>query len=110
MAIDLEQVKADITEAAERMGMDFEDLAEMVPDVLEDCVAKTAGLKVAIDTGDFAQVKAIAHDLKGSTLNYGLVGPSVFAKSLEANFESPSMSDYEQFSALINELTELDLL
>ncbi|MDX2469797.1 MAG: Hpt domain-containing protein [SAR324 cluster bacterium] len=110
MAIDLEKVKAEITEAAERMGMDFEDLAEMVPDVLDDCKAKIAGLKTAIEAGDGAQVKAIAHDLKGSTLNYGIVEPSQYAKSLEANFESPDMADCEKFSSLIDELSELDLL
>ena len=109
MAIDIDKVKEGITEAAERMGMDYDDLVDMVPEVLEDCKEKAVELKAAIASGDSAAVKALAHDLKGSTANYGLDEASVFAKNLEANHESPDPADQEAFSAIIDEIIALDL-
>ena len=110
MAVELEQVKKDIGEAAERMGMDYEDLVEMVPEVLDDCLQKAEKLGAAIQSGDSAQVKAIAHDLKGSTANYGIMAPSALAKSLEANFESPNAAELEQFIVLIKDIISKDLV
>ena len=109
MGINIESIKSDITEAAERMGMDYEDLAEMIPEVLEDCQTKAASLKDAIAAGDAAQVKALAHDLKGSTANYGLKEASGFAKTLEENFENPNVADQASFATLIDEIIALDL-
>ena len=109
MALDLNQVKKEINDAAERMGMDYEDLADMVPEVLDDCLEKAAKLDTAISGGDADQVKAIAHDLKGSTANYGIMAPSALAKSLEANFESPNAAELAEFTSLIQEMKAFDL-
>ncbi len=109
MAINLDKLKDDIEEAAERMGMDYSDLAEMVPDVLSDCIAKIAKLKAAIAAKDAAQVKAIAHDLKGSTANYGILEPSAIAKTLELSAASPDAALAAKFEALILEIQTLDL-
>ena len=109
MAVDINKVRAGITEAAERMGMDYDDLADMVPEVLEDCKEKAAQLKTAIEGGDAAAVKAIAHDLKGSTSNYGIDEASVFAKSIEDNHANPNMADQEAFATIIDDIIDLDL-
>ncbi len=110
MALDFAQLKKEIANAAERMGMDYEDLAEMVPEVLEDCLIKAKKLEKAIQSNDSAQVKAIAHDLKGSTANYGIMAPSALAKSLEKNFESPNAAELKEFVSLIQEIQTKDLL
>jgi len=109
MGVEQGQLKGQITEAAERMGMDYEDLAEMIPEVLDDCLVKADKLIGEVDAGNAAQVKAIAHDLKGSCGNYGLVSPSALAKSLEMNHESPDKAELEQFIAEIKQIKAMSL-
>ncbi|OGH04261.1 MAG: hypothetical protein A2557_10700 [Candidatus Lambdaproteobacteria bacterium RIFOXYD2_FULL_56_26] len=74
----------DIASAAERMGLDGEDLLGMLDEVLDDCIGKVEKLAQAASSGDAVQTSAIAHDIKGSTLNYGITAPSVIAKEIEA--------------------------
>jgi len=83
MSLNKDVILAGINEAAQRMGLDFEDLIEMIDDVLEDCTSKIGSLRDAAGKGDATQVAAIAHDIKGSTINYGLVAPSEVAKDIE---------------------------
>jgi len=109
MAIEEGKLKSDITDAAERMGMEYGDLAEMIPEVLTDCLAKSVKLTAAIDGGDADQVKAIAHDLKGSCANYGLNSPSALAKSLEINHASPNKAELDQFISEIKQIQGLSL-
>lgn len=87
MELNLDQIKQDITEAAERMGLDYEDLAPMVPDVIQDCIPKAAELVQLVETrvAELDKIHAVAHDLKGVCANYGLVAESELAKHVEVN-------------------------
>ena len=102
-----ESVIASMQEAAERMGLDLEDLQEMINEVLEDCSGKVQTLKTAISGQDHASVKAIAHDIKGSTANYGLTTASAIALQIEKNNETATVEmvdsliqQFEAFSKL----------
>ena len=83
-----ESVIESMQKAAERMGLDLEDLQEMIIEVLEDCSAKALLLREAIASGDLASIKSIAHDIKGSCANYGLQTASDLALYIEKNNES----------------------
>lgn len=104
-----ESVIASMQEAADRMGLDLEDLQEMIEDVLEDCSNKSVLLKEAITSKDAAIVKAIAHDIKGSTANYGLQQVSDLAYNLEKGHEDPAMSDIDHIIALLEHISGLNL-
>ncbi|MDT8446907.1 MAG: Hpt domain-containing protein [bacterium] len=78
-----EQILRDIDEAAERMGLEPEELVEMIDDVLDDALSKIPNLKAAAEAGDAQQTSAVAHDIKGSTINYGIIAPSNVAKEIE---------------------------
>lgn len=104
-----ESVIANMQEAADRMGLDLEDLQEMIGDVLEDCSSKSALLKEAITSQNAAEVKAIAHDIKGSTANYGLQQVSDLAFKLEKGHEDPSMADIDDIIALLDHIGGLNI-
>ncbi|MBU2648744.1 Hpt domain-containing protein [bacterium] len=104
-----EAIIALMQEAAERMGLDLEDLQEMIDAVLEDCSSKSLLLKEAVVNQNAADVKAIAHDIKGSTANYGLMDVSNLAYTLEKNNENPSLEDIDAMIALLNHLSGLNL-
>lgn len=100
-------VLKDMADSAERMGLDLEDLQEMIEDVLEDCTAKLATLKEAGEVKNAVQIKEIAHDIKGATANYGLLTASAIAKEIEQNHES---SPVEKIDILIDEISCLSSL
>jgi len=104
-----ESIIAAMEGAAERMGLDLEDLQEMIGDVLEDCTTKSARLKAAIENGQAAEVKAIAHDIKGSTANYGLQEISDLAYRLEKGNQNPEMADIDRIIALLNHISGLNI-
>ena len=104
-----ESVIADMQAAAERMGLDLEDLQEMINEVLEDCSGKVQKLKNAISTSDFSSVKAIAHDIKGSAANYGLKSASELAFEIEKNNESSSIESAEKLVRQFEILSTFDL-
>ena len=85
MSISKDEIITGITEAADRMGLEAADLLELIDEVLDDCLVKTKSLREVALAKDASQIKAIAHDIKGSTINYGLVKPSALAKSIELN-------------------------
>ena len=84
--IDKSKIVSSMEEAAERMGLEIDDLKEMINEVLEDCNEKAKKLKDLIAAGDVDQVKAIAHDIKGSSANYGLDDQSEIAKKIEIGY------------------------
>jgi len=93
-----QDVIASMEESADRMGLDLEDLQEMIGDVLEDCVTKVKLLKEAISAGNTAQVKSIAHDIKGSTANYGLPSISAIAGLIESQSENPPSGSADELA------------
>ena len=102
-----ESIITSMQEAADRMGLDLEDLQEMIDDVLEDCSSKSVLLKEAISNQNAVEVKSIAHDIKGSTANYGLQQISDLAYRLEKGNESPSMADIDEIIALLTHISGL---
>lgn len=105
-----DSVIKDMNEAADRMGLEIEDLQEMIVDVLEDCQNKAQLILKAIEAGDIAQIKSIAHDIKGSSANYGLMQPSGLALQIEKKCEDPSVTEpAEQLLAQFNELLTFNL-
>ncbi len=105
-----ESVINSMQEAADRMGLDLEDLQEMIGDVLDDCNSKSALLKEAVVNKNAADVKAIAHDIKGSTANYGLKEVSDIAYRLEKGNEDPSLADIDEMIALLTHISGLNLI
>jgi len=87
MTLNRDDVIIGMKEAAERMGLDLEDLQEMIIDVLEDCSEKSNLLVSAADAGDSAKIKTLAHDIKGATANYGLPEASELALKIEKGHE-----------------------
>ncbi len=104
-----EEVIKDMQEAADRMGLDLEDLQEMIIDVLDDCKEKVIKLQVAVKEGDSSTVKAIAHDIKGSTANYGLNSASSIAKFIEKNCENVAIEKADDLAIIFNDLSTLGL-
>ncbi len=102
-----EEVIQTMQEAAERMGLDLEDLQELIVEVLVDCFAKSKTLKQAIENGDPPKIKSIAHDIKGSTANYGLQMASELAFKIEKNSECATI---EMVNELITRLEKLSTL
>jgi len=101
-----DSVIKDMNEAADRMGLDIEDLQEMIVDVLDDCLNKAQLILNAIEANDVAQIKSIAHDIKGSTANYGLMQPSGLALEIEKKCGTPAAAEpagqlLEQFKELL---------
>ena len=95
--------------AADRMGLDLEDLQEMIIEVLEDCSAKAQKLKQAIESSDAASVKSIAHDIKGSCANYGLKTASEVAFQIEQNPETSSLMEIEDLIGQFEAFSKFDL-
>jgi len=104
-----ESVIETMQEAADRMGLDLEDLQEMINEVLEDCKGKAIRLKDAIMAADAASIKSIAHDIKGSTANYGLKTASALALEIEKNNEKAPLPVVEELITLIEDLSKLGL-
>ncbi len=95
--------------AAERMGLDLEDLQEMINEVLEDCDQKARQLKDAIAAHDEEKIKSIAHDIKGSTANYGLQEASTLALEIEKKCSSVPMETIEALVKQFENLSTLNL-
>lgn len=104
-----EEIIASMSAAAERMGLDLEDLQEMIEEVIDDCQGKSDLLKQAAASGNATEVKAIAHDIKGSTANYGLSIASSMALTIEKGCDAPSMEVIEELGQYLTSLKDLNL-
>jgi len=104
-----ENVIADMEEAAERMGLDLEDLQEMIVDVIDDCLSKAKLLLKAVGEKSASDIKSIAHDIKGASANYGLLSPSALALKLEKSCDDPSTAVAEELVADFDQLKALNL-
>lgn len=103
-----EEVLKDIGDAAERMGLDLEDLTEMIDDVLDDAIGKIGGLRDAAIAGNLEQTSAVAHDIKGSCLNYGILAPAELAKSVEKE-PSDAAGRIEQLDQVLQAIKALGI-
>lgn len=104
-----DEVIASMSAAAERMGLDLEDLQEMIEEVIADCMEKTGLLKQAAEAAKSEDVRAIAHDIKGSTANYGLSLASELALTIEKGNENPPIDKIDELSDYLNSLKGMGL-
>lgn len=104
-----ETVIATMKAAADRMGLELEDLQEMINEVLEDCTKKAHHLKKAIETKDPQAIKTIAHDIKGSTANYGLKSVSSLALTIEQNHQNVPQGTIDELISQLQQFSELGL-
>lgn len=104
-----DDVIASMKEAAERMGLDLEDLQEMIEDVLVDCSQKSEKLLEAATQGDTEQIRAIAHDIKGSTGNYGLMTANQLALQIEKSCQDMPVAMIKELQTHLAQLATLNL-
>ena len=95
--------------AAERMGLELDDLREMIDEVLKDCQEKSELLKQAADAARADEVKSIAHDIKGSTANYGLSVASELALIIEKRSQDLPKETILELAEYLNSLTLMNL-
>jgi HPt (histidine-containing phosphotransfer) domain-containing protein len=69
--------------ALERLGGDEELLADVIQLFLEDCPARLAAIKLAVDRGNGDQIRVAAHGLKGAAGNLSATGLFEAASTLE---------------------------
>lgn len=106
MGLAKEQVMKGIGEAAERMGLDLEDLVEMIPDVLSDGLQKSQNILTSIASEDWAVVKDVAHDIKGAFRNYGLDEAGELAFQIEKDPSGAGTKEVtESLVQMIEEIT-----
>jgi two-component system sensor histidine kinase/response regulator len=67
----------------ERLGGDVDLFADVIGLFLEDCPARVAAIKAAIDEGDAVALSAAAHVLKGVAANLSAAGLFEAAQTLE---------------------------
>ncbi len=103
------EIIKDMEEAADRMGLELDDLQEMIVEVLTDCTTKAQSIQKAIGAKDIAKIKSIAHDIKGSTANYGLLHPSATALEIERNSESLPVESAAKLLDYLQTLSGLNL-
>jgi HPt (histidine-containing phosphotransfer) domain-containing protein len=104
-----ESVISSMSAAAERMGLELEDLQEMINEVLEDCTKKAYQLKKAIENKEYDAIKAIAHDIKGSTANYGLKSVSALALTIEQNNQNAPQGSIDELIGQLERFSEFGL-
>lgn len=73
----------DYPEFRRRLDDDDELIAEVIAIFLEDYPARLAELQQALDAGDWSQVRATAHALKGAASNLASDGTATRAGQLE---------------------------
>jgi signal transduction histidine kinase/CheY-like chemotaxis protein len=78
-----------------RQAMGEEDFAELVPAFLADVERMLAELPAAAARGDAEEVQRLAHSLKSSSANLGLVEISRLAKDLEFAAKAGELFDAE---------------
>ena len=81
----LEEIKSKmLSELQESMGDIAEDLLpELAPMLLEDAPEMLKSLNLAIQAGNAAKVKELAHTLKGSCASMGIVGLAAICQEIE---------------------------
>lgn len=93
-----------LQEIADELEFDLEDV-EMILDVfMEDSTVNLQNIKIAIEAGNFDDVKLNAHAIKGSALNLLLNDVGSIAKEIE---ESAAKSEDVDYSALYVKLNDL---
>jgi len=104
-----EEVLVSIKTAAERMGLELEDLQEMIEDVLTDCSEKSKRLSAAAAEKRSEDIRKIAHDIKGSTANYGLQTASQLALQIEKGCQNLPPGLIEELQVHLTRLSALRL-
>ena len=98
----MSQEVIDLNEVLERVQNDRELLIELLDIFLEDCPAKVNAIEEALEKNDFAQLRDIAHSMKGASGN-------ISAKRIyELFLQIEQMTKNNDISAIPQCLKELD--
>jgi HPt (histidine-containing phosphotransfer) domain-containing protein len=105
----------DIKEVASRLGLDEEDIYNVLELFIQTAPADLAVLSAAFQRQDLPQVGKSAHSLKGSTGTLGFMEVSNLAQRIMQQSRDNQMDKLTQtvpaFTALLNDLiTELEVV
>jgi len=93
-------------ELAENLGLEKDELQEIVELFLETSDTDLHKLRSAIDQGDTQQVFEAAHSIKGASGNLGFMAISEVAKEVEMKAREKNL--YGANEAVVNIKEELD--
>jgi CheY-like chemotaxis protein len=98
----------DLDELRQRLGDDDELIADVIGLFLEDCPARVDAIAAAVKAGDAAQVRSVAHALKGSASALAAPGVVHAAHTLELLGDSNDMvAARTLFPGLVEEVGRL---
>ena len=90
-------------EASDLVVQPDPDLADLIPDFLNNRRRDMADIKTSIEKNDFEFVRRTAHTLKGICRPYGFIYLETLSKRLEVAGQQESMADIETVAAEMNE-------
>lgn len=76
-----------------------EDFVEIYREFVAEVPGLLASLRAALDAGDTAQAARVAHQLKGSSANFGFIGISSPMSSLELEAKAGSLEKAGEYFA-----------
>ena len=86
----------DLNELTERLGLDVEDIRELLELYVETTTSDLAQLKGAIETKDAELAHAKAHSIKGASGNLGLDEMYELAKEIDDRARANSLDGLEK--------------
>ncbi len=86
----------DLNELTERLGLDVEDIRELLELYVETTTSDLAQLKGAIETKDAELAHAKAHSIKGASGNLGLDEMYELAKEIDDRARVNSLDGLEE--------------
>ena len=100
----MEKGTTEETVSSERITVKIDpDIADLIPPYLEDCDSNVQQLKKGLDEEDFAVIKGIGHNLKGSGMGFGFPKITELGTQIEI---SAIEKDPENLSSLIENLED----
>ena len=106
----------ELEKLAERLGLDVEDIRELIELYMETTTSDLAQLKGAIETKDAELAHAKAHSIKGASGNLGLDEMYELAKEIDDRTRVNSLNGLEKmvqvfqkkFNSLVNDFEKSD--
>jgi len=93
----------DLKKIAERLGLDVEDIRELLELYVETTTSDLAQLKRAIETKDAELAHAKAHSIKGASGNLGLDEMYELAKEIDDRARVNSLDGLEDMVQVLQE-------
>lgn len=107
-ALTKESIDQSIAEAAENLGLEEEELRELLPEVMEDTLERIKELQVKVTDGaPQDEVMPIAHEIRGVCLNYGLKAAGDIATDIE--IEGGTKEKADELLSIMKQVIELSV-